>query len=138
MSKARTSKPRSGGGIRSNKLVRPGMRVAPRTTNVVDPHATDFLGQATSFKKPPFVQRTAPDFAPMGNTMTNNCGPNGEGRTLYARGVQGTHGGTAKGETGIQGAADRGARSILGPQPSNPGKQALPRDQIRRGQQVNE
>jgi cytochrome c5 len=131
MRKGQSGKARSGGGITSNKLRQVGMRVAPRTTNVVSVAATDMLGQQVSFKRPDLIRGTAKDFA-LGNTLTNNVGKGGPGtgRTIYERGFQSCHGTPAKGEAGIQGKADRGSRAILGP-PSNTGA-------VRKGQQVNE
>jgi hypothetical protein len=126
------SKAKSGGGITSPVTRKGAQRVAPRTTNVIDPHAPDFLGQATSFKKPPFVKATAPDFAPMGNSLTNNMGKGGPGagRTVMHCGSQGFHGAASSGEGKMQGTADRGPRQILGP-PANTGA-------VRRGQQRGE
>ena len=127
------SKAKSGGGITSRVNRKVEMRVAPKTTNVINPAATDYLGQSTAFGKGPFVERKAPDFAPMGNSLTNNCGPNGEGRTIYKSGFQSLHGKAAPGEGKMQGAADRGPRAILGADPARP--QPKP---FRRGQQQGE
>jgi hypothetical protein len=136
MTKSRTAKAKSGGGITSNKLVRVGQKLNPRSVDVVSVAATDMLGQATSFKKPDLV-KPARDFAPMGNAMTNNCGPNGEGRTIYARGYQGQHGSAAKGEGNIgPSKVDRGERAILGPAPND--TSPFHRVPFRRGQQSNE
>jgi hypothetical protein len=110
-------KAKSGGGITSNKNRNVRQNVAPRTTNVINPNQPDFLGQATAFPKGPWVERKAPDFAPMGNALTNNVGKGGPGtgRTIYGKsGSQGCYGTPDRGETGIVGAADKGARSILG------------------------
>jgi hypothetical protein len=90
MTKSRTAKARSGGGITSNKLRQVGQRLNPRSVDVVSLSATSMLGQQVSSKRPEIIKRQAQDFAPMGNALTNNCGPNGEGRTIYARGYQGT------------------------------------------------
>jgi hypothetical protein len=131
MAKARTGKARSGGGITSNKLRQVGQRLNPRKVDVVSPSATDMLGQQTSFKKPELM-KGAQDFAPMGNALTNNVGKGGPGtgRTIYPCGFQSLHGTAAKGEGGMQGKADRGARQILGP-PANTGA-------VRKGEQRGE
>jgi hypothetical protein len=133
MSKSRTAKARSGGGLTSNKLVHPKVRVGPPRSDVMSPSATDMLGQQTSFKKPPLQKGTMPQVR-SGNDVAEAtvCGPGGS-RTVYARGVQSTYGATAKGEPGMQGAADRGSRAILGPDASM-GKQVP----FRKGQQQGE
>jgi hypothetical protein len=130
---SRSGKAESGGGYTSNKLRRVGVKAAPRTTNVIDPHAPDFLGQSTSFKKPPFVKSAAKEVVPMGNSLVNNVGAGGpgKGRTVYPCGYQDQHGSVAKGERGIVGDADHGKRQILGP-PANTGAVQ------RRGQQRDE
>jgi hypothetical protein len=92
---AKSGRARSGGGIAMNKNRSVGQRVAPRTTNVINPAQPDYLGQQTAFAKGGFVKRKAPDFAPMGNTLTNNVGKGGPGtgRTLHGQsGSQGCHG----------------------------------------------
>jgi hypothetical protein len=129
------SKARSGGGISSRVNREVGQRLNPLKVNVINPNSPDFLGQSTSFPKPPLVERTAPDYAKMGNAMTKPCGSQGEGRTVYKTGYQGLHGGTTSGE-GMKGAADRGPRQILGPPSNRPGP--MPQGQVRRGQQVGE
>jgi hypothetical protein len=86
---------KSGGGITSNKLVRVGVKAGPWRTNVVEPHAPDFLGQSTAFKKPPLYSGTAPQVA-LGNDLVTNVGAGGpgKGRTVMRSGSQGTHGPT--------------------------------------------
>jgi hypothetical protein len=130
---SRSGKARSGGGLTSNKLVRPKIKTGPPRTNVVEPHAPDFLGQATSFKKPPLYARTAPA-VPLGNECATRVGAGkpGADRTVYKTGFQSLHGATASGERigPDRGGADRGRRQILGP-PANTGA-------VRRGQQRGE
>jgi hypothetical protein len=140
MSKSRSGKARSGGGIRGNKNVKIGVNAGPRRTNVISPSAVADVGAAIGYKRLPLIKATAPQ-VPLGNELATNVGRGapGAGRTVYPCGYQDQHGTPAKGEPGMQGAADRGPRAILGPQPSNPGnKPALPQGQIRRGQQVRE
>jgi cytochrome c5 len=116
MTKARSSKARSGGGITSNKLVRPSIKAGPPRTNVISVAATDMMGQRVAFKRPDLIKGTAPQ-VPLGNDLATNVGRGapGAGRTIYKTGFQSCHGTPAKGQTGIQGAADRGPRQILGP-----------------------
>jgi cytochrome c5 len=137
MSKSRTPKARSGGGITSNKNVRVGQKLNPRSVDVISLAATSMLGQQVSSKRPEIIKRQAQDFAPMGNALTNNCGPNAEGRTVYARGTQNTHGSTAPGQKGMEGKADRGPRAILDEPPRHNSPGPGPKV-FRRGEQVNE
>jgi hypothetical protein len=130
--KATSGKARSGGGITSRKLVHPGVRVAPRTTNVVSPSAVADVGAAISYKRQPLVKSTAPDFAPMGNTVAAQtvCGPGGS-RTIYKSGFQTQSGSASPGEGSIEPSKhDRGPRQILGP--------ARNTGAVRRGQQRSE
>jgi hypothetical protein len=124
-------KARSGGGYTSKQVRQVGQRVNPRRLDAINPAAVDMMGQATSFKKPDLVKPVR-DFAPMGNALTNNCGPNGEGRTIYPSGYQSQHGTAAKGEKGIEGRADRWPRAILDAPPGNTGRV------IRKGEQTGE
>jgi hypothetical protein len=109
----------SGGGIQSNKLVKPNIKSGPPRTNVVSPGSADQLGQAVAFKKDPLPIRTAPQ-VPMGNAVALNVGKGapGAGRTTHPCGSQGFHGSPAQGEPRQPGTADRGDRSILGPKGS--------------------
>ncbi len=113
------SKAKSGGGATSNKNVRVGIRTAPRTTNVINPAQTDYLGQATAFGKGQSVERTPREVVEMGNTKALDVGKGGcgTGRTIYARGYQNCYGATAPGEPKgrMESTADRGQRAILGP-----------------------
>jgi hypothetical protein len=86
---------RSGGGITSNKLIRPGIKAGSPRTNLIDPHGPDFLGQSTSFPKPPLMKGTAPQVE-LGNALATNVGAGGpgQGRTVMRGGSQGTHGPT--------------------------------------------
>jgi hypothetical protein len=126
-----SKKSKSGGGIRMSKNVNVGVKAGPPRTNKISEAAVDQLGQATSFRRPDLIKGTMPQ-VPLGNALATNVGAGGPGtgRTTLHCGTQGTHGGTAKGEGGIQGKADSGNRAILGP-PSNTGA-------VRRGQQSNE
>jgi hypothetical protein len=135
MAKARTArsgKARSGGGLTVNKLVQVGVRAGKRTLDAINPASADYLGQRTAFKKPPLVESTPKDFVPLGNSLVNNVGAGGpgKGRVTYPCGFQSLHGAVAKGEKGMEGKADRGARQILGP-PANTGV-------VRKGQQSGE
>jgi hypothetical protein len=111
------SKAKSGGGIRSNKLVHPRHIGGQRTTEAVRPGAVDMLGQQIAFKRPDLIQRQAPAATRLGNDMATDVGRGGPGvgRVTHHCGSQGTYGSTAPGERGVQGNADRGPRQILGP-----------------------
>jgi hypothetical protein len=131
------SKAKSGGGIQSNKRREVGYRGGKRTLDAVSVQAVSELGARTAYKKSPLVKSTPNDFVPLGNSLAAACpqGPGG-GRTVYASGYQDQHGAAAKGEGGIRGAADRGPRQILGPQPNHTSPfHPVP---FRRGQQSNE
>jgi hypothetical protein len=136
--KGRTAKPRSGGGITSNKLVHPKMRGGKRTLDAVSPSAVSDLGMAVGYKRVPLVKSTPKDFVPLGNDLATNVGRGGPGtgREIFPRGYQSCHGTPAKGEPGMQGKADRGERAILGPQPND--TSPFHRVPFRRGQQTNE
>jgi hypothetical protein len=109
------SKAKSGGGIRTNKLVHPRHIGGQRRTEAVRPGAVDMLGQQLGFKRPDLIQRQAPAATRLGNDMATNVGRGGPGvgRVTHHCGSQGSYGTPAQGEGGIQGAADRGARAIL-------------------------
>jgi hypothetical protein len=132
MRKGQKGKARSGGGIRSNKVVHHGIRTANRRTDVVSPSAVADLGASISYQRLPLIKSTAKEAVPMGNELVNNVGAGGpgKGRTIYPCGYQDQHGAAAKGEGGMQGKADRGSRAILGP-PANRGA-------VRRGEQQGE
>jgi hypothetical protein len=129
---ARSGKAKSGGGITSNKLRQVGIKAGPRRTNVISPSAVADVGAAISYKRLPLIKSTAPQ-VPLGNDLATNVGRGapGAGRTIYPCGYQDQHGAVAKGETGIQGRADRGPRAILDA-PRNTGAV------IRRGEQQGE
>ena len=97
------AKAKSGGGIRGNKNVRVNVKAGPPRSNKYDPGVIDMQGQSLAFARPPLVKGTMPQ-VPSGNAVaaSTQCGPGGS-RTIYARGVQGTHGAPAKGEPGITG-----------------------------------
>jgi hypothetical protein len=104
------SKARSGGGIRSNKVARVGVRAGSRTTNVVSPSAVADLGGSLAYKRLPLVKAQAPA-VPMGNDLARNVGTGGPGagRVTHHCGTQGTHGNTTGTNSG-----GRPARDILG------------------------
>jgi hypothetical protein len=131
MAKARSGKARSGGGLTSNKLVRPKIKAGPPRTNVISPSAVADIGASIGYKRLPLIKGTAPQ-VPMGNDLATNVGRGapGAGRTIYPSGYQCQTGPAAPGQKGIEGKADRGSRAILGP-PSNTGA-------VRRGQQRGE
>ena len=95
----------SGGGITSNKLVRPGVRSGPPSTNKISPRGVSQYGYATGskMKEPgsfttensalPVNQGTGAQ-VPMGNAVALNVkgGGPGTGRTLYRSGSQAVHG----------------------------------------------
>jgi hypothetical protein len=103
----------SGGGIEGNKVVREGVRSAPRTTNVVNPRGLSQYGTATGSmlnKQGSFTSRNsaepvfdAPkaDRVPMGNALVNNVGQGGPGtgRTVYQSGTQQMHGAPVQGSS---------------------------------------
>jgi hypothetical protein len=78
MAKARTGKARSGGGLTSNKLVRPSVKAGPPRSNKVSIAATDALGQQLAYKRPNLIKGTMPQ-VPMGNAVAAQtvCGPGG-------------------------------------------------------------
>jgi hypothetical protein len=133
MTKSRTAKARSGGGLTSNKLVRPSIRGGKRTLDAISPSAVADLGAAIGYKRQPLVKSTPKDFVALGNELATNVGQGGPGtgRTVYPSGYQCQTGPAAKGEGGTQGAVDRGPRAILDAPPANRGA-------VRRGQQSNE
>jgi hypothetical protein len=130
------SKARSGGGITSNKRREVGVRVGPPRTDVVSVGGVSELGARTAVPRQDLIKRTAPQVR-SGNDVaeTTVCGPGGS-RNIYPSGFQALSGKVSPGEGGIRGAADRGSRAILGPQPNhNSPFHPVP---FRRGQQSNE
>jgi hypothetical protein len=128
-----SKKAKSGGGLTSNKLVRPSVKVGQRTTGVVSVAATDMQGQAIAFARPDLIKRQAQAAIPLGNAVaaSTQCGVGGS-RTVMRSGSQGFHGTANPGEPKgrMESIVDRGSRQILGP-PSNTGA-------VRRGQQRGE
>jgi hypothetical protein len=130
------SKARSGGGIRVNKLRQVGVRTGPPRTDVVSVGAVSELGARTAIPRQDLIKGTAPQVR-SGNDVAEStvCGPGGS-RTVYKTGYQALSGPVSKGEGGIRGAADRGSRAILGPQPNDTSPfHPVP---FRKGQQVGE
>ena len=81
------AKARSGGGITSNKLVRPGVRGGSPKANVGSPAGAAQIGTVVVKNPTPlFTGKMAA--VPLGNTCTEPCGPKGAGRTVYASGTQ--------------------------------------------------
>src|SRR5262249_53997189 len=108
------SKIKSGGGLTSNKLVKPEVRTGSPSRAML-PERVAQIGMRTSFTKPK-LDGPGFDGAKYGNELALNVGAGGpgRGRTTYHCGSQGTHGSPNPGETGVKGAADRGNRAILG------------------------
>ena len=102
----------SGGGITSNKLVRPGVRTGPASTNKIDPRGVSQYGYATGSRihksgsygtentALPVNVGTAPQ-VPMGNQVALNVkgGGPGAGRTVMRTGSQSRHGAPVQGST---------------------------------------
>jgi hypothetical protein len=100
----------SGGGIRSNKLVRPGVRVGPASTNKIDPRGVSQYGYATGSRLERSGSYTTDNTAlpvnagtmsqvRLGNDVARNVGKGGPGtgRTVYRSGYQATHGPVVQG-----------------------------------------
>jgi hypothetical protein len=100
----------SGGGITSNKLVKPGVRAGARTTQKVDVGGVSQIGQAmgarrrdnvvtTQSSAKPMFQGNAQAATPLGNELATNVGKGGPGtgRTIYDRGTQAQTGPAAQG-----------------------------------------
>jgi hypothetical protein len=102
----------SGGGITSNKLVRPGVRSGPPNTNVINPRGVSQFGYAAGGRMmgperytgentaQPVKQGTMPQ-VPLGNAVAGNVGGGGPGtgRTVYKSGFQGMHGTPVQGSS---------------------------------------
>ena len=95
----------SGGGIQSNKLVRPGVRTGPPSTNKISPRgvsqygysAGSKLARAGSFTTENSslpVNAGAMPQVRLGNDVARNVGAGGPGtgRTVYRSGYQAMHG----------------------------------------------
>ncbi len=94
------AKARSGGGLTSNKLVRPSVKAVPASTSKVSPAGVAQLGRPTAFKKDAMVQGRAGQ-VPLGNQLVTNVGKGGPGtgRQVHYCGSQGTHGAVNRGES---------------------------------------
>src|SRR6478752_4651878 len=78
----------SGGGIQSNKLVRPGVRTGVPSRGS-SPASADQLGQATAFKKENVEVGRGYDGAKYGNELAlNSKSAPGQGRTVHRCGSQ--------------------------------------------------
>jgi hypothetical protein len=110
----------SGGGIQSNKLVRPGVKGGSRSANVGSPAGVDQLGAAqgsrmkegsytTQSSATPLFSGSKPNPVAFGNQLATNVGQGGPGagRTVMRSGSQGTHGPVA-------GSPEPQGRDILG------------------------
>ena len=115
------TKAKSGGGLTSNKLVRPSIKTG-QPYKGSSPAAADYIGQATAFKKEAVEMGPAYTGSKLGNEVALNVGKGGAGagRTTHHCGSQGQHGSPNRGEGAMQGGADRGSRAILGERGSKP------------------
>jgi hypothetical protein len=111
-------KPRSGGGLTSNKLVRPKYRSGPARTNVVSVQSVAEQGMSINWPRQPLVKGTAGQ-VPLGNQTSAEikCGPGG-GRTIYPRGTEDQHGKPSYGEGDIGPNAGKDILSAYGPDKS--------------------
>src|SRR6516225_4953859 len=95
----------SGGGIRSNKLVRVSVRTGPPSTNVISPRGVSQYGYAAGSRLNKTGSFTTENSAlpvnagtmsqvPMGNAVARNVGGGGPGtgRTVHRTGTQSLHG----------------------------------------------
>ena len=84
---------KSGGGLTSNKLVRPNVRTG-QPYKGTSPAAADYLGQATAFPKEQVEVGPAYTGSKLGNELATNVGTGGpgKGRTTMHCGSQGQHG----------------------------------------------
>ena len=85
---------RSGGGLTSNKLVRPPVKTGAPSSNKVSPGGVDQLGQKMAVRtafEPLYVGKGAQ--IPLGNAVAAStvCGPGGS-RTIMRAGSQAQHG----------------------------------------------
>jgi hypothetical protein len=87
------SKATSGGGITSNKLVRPSVRTGS-PSKASSPAAAAQIGASTFFKKQQVESGRAGSNVRLGNEVALNVGKGGPGtgRTVMRSGSQGTHG----------------------------------------------
>jgi hypothetical protein len=93
------SKAKSGGGLTSNKLVRPEVRTGSPYKGT-SPAAASQLGQSTSFRKENVGVGPAYTGSKLGNEVALNVGKGGvgTGRTVHHCGSQGTHGNVNPGQ----------------------------------------
>jgi hypothetical protein len=102
----------SGGGIGSNKLVRPSARTGPASTNKINPRGVSQYGYATGSRLSGTGSYTIENSAlpvragtakqePLGNTIALNVkgGGPGAGRTVMRAGSQGRHGEPVQGSS---------------------------------------
>jgi hypothetical protein len=85
------AKSRSGGGITSNKNVRPPIKGGSPKTNVVSPGVVSRIGaHEVLTKKPEPLTRPAQAAVPLGNAVATNVGAGGPGtgRTVHPSGSQ--------------------------------------------------
>jgi hypothetical protein len=109
-----------GGGVSMNKNVKVGVRTG-QPSKATSPAAAAQLGAATVFSKEQADGggRAERNSVPLGNEVALNVkgGGPGTGREVHRSGSQGYYGPAAKGEVGMTGTADRGARAIQGAPP---------------------
>ena len=83
----------SGGGLTSNKLVQPGQKLGPNSTNKINPKGVSQLGSAMDPRGVERIPAGTMSQVPLGNTLSNNVGAGGAtGRTVQRCGSQGQHG----------------------------------------------
>ena len=120
----------SGGGITSNKLVRPGVRTGPASTNKISPRGVSQYGYATGSRISGTGSYTTENTAlpvragaakqePLGNTIALNVkgGGPGAGRTVMRTGTQGLHGPVVQGSTPP--GQPRDVLGAFGPEPTD-------------------
>jgi hypothetical protein len=95
-------KAKSGGGIRSNKLVQVGIRTGS-LSKATSPGAADQIGQTVAFKKEQVDGGGRGDRSPvpLGNAKALDVqgGGPGKGREVFRSGSQGFHGPVNRGES---------------------------------------
>jgi hypothetical protein len=104
-------KARSGGGLTSNKLVRPGIKSGSRNLKAVPPTHASHIGRSVGnhgmdgdMKRPPTPGPVAKrDFVPMGNQLVNNVGKGGPGTGRILHGKSGTQTQYGPANPGVQG-----------------------------------
>src|SRR5262249_25069109 len=108
------NKIKSGGGLTSNKLVRPDIRTGSPAKGT-SPERAAQIGASTFFQKEKLESHPAYTGTKLGNEIALNVGAGGpgKGRTTYHCGSQSLHGKPDPGEGVTKGSADVGPRSIL-------------------------